>query len=138
MDRPATEDADKMRSIKTPRRAHEIEPVRIYFEYEDGLTRQSFKDECDINRIVEQYARTGIIPVTPRGQPQYGDNPEQTLFEAALVQAEIRSQEEDEYLNPPPEPLTGSESDDQEPTGEVSPEIGSEADTAPQGATVDE
>lgn len=29
-----------------------------------GLTKQSFKDECDINTIMGRYLRTGILPET--------------------------------------------------------------------------
>ena len=123
-----------MRSVKNPRRAHEMPRVQIAFPG-PGKTRQSFKDECDINRIVDTYARTGIVNHIPRVAPQYGDNPEQTLFDAACVQAEIRSSEEDAVLNPSPEALRGPDSDDlaepaSTPEGEVP-----EPDTAPQAAS---
>jgi hypothetical protein len=104
----------------------------------DGLTRQSFADECDVNRIVDTYARTGIVNHLPRTPPVYGDCPDQTLFEAACIQAEIRSSEEDAALNPPSEAVSASESDDQEQTGtevretEIAPVSGSEA---PQAAS---
>lgn len=40
---------------------------------ETSLTQQQFKDECDMNRIVEN-AKRGIPPkFTNRGQPHYGD-----------------------------------------------------------------
>lgn len=35
-------------------------------------THQSFKDECDINRIVARYQKTGLLPQV-NSQPQYGD-----------------------------------------------------------------
>ncbi|AYP28674.1 MAG: portal protein [Microviridae sp.] len=68
--------------------------VAISYDPERGLTHQSFKDECDITRIVETYARTGIIP-THRMQPHYGDAPESDVFEAACAQAAIRTAEEE-------------------------------------------
>lgn len=36
------------------------------------MTQQHFKDECDVNYIVRNFLRTGVLPVT-RGQGQYFD-----------------------------------------------------------------
>lgn len=39
-----------------------------------GLTKQSFKDECDINRIMARYQVTGVLPENLQpGAPQYVD-----------------------------------------------------------------
>ena len=77
---------------------------RVTIEFsEQGLTHQSFKDECDVNRIVDQYARTGLVPSANRLTPQYGENPESTLFDAACVAAELRSLEEEGVDLSPPE-----------------------------------
>lgn len=38
----------------------------------DSLTKQSFKDECDVNRIVARAQKTGFMPSGER-QPLYGD-----------------------------------------------------------------
>lgn len=38
----------------------------------DSVTKQSFKDECDVNRIVARAQKTGFMPSGER-QPQYGD-----------------------------------------------------------------
>ena len=126
-----------MRSIRNPRRIHEVEPVRVSFS-EPPKTRQSFKDECDVNRIVDTYARTGMVNHVPRVAPQYGDNPEQTLFEAACVQAEIRSSEEDAALNPSPEALRAPESDDPAEPADTLEGSDPEPETAPQGASDEE
>lgn len=37
-----------------------------------SLTQQQFKDECDINNIMEKFGMTGLIPQTPL-EPSYGD-----------------------------------------------------------------
>lgn len=88
-------------------------PHAIHFDQSLKLTRGSFKDECDPNLIVAQYAKTGIVNHIPRIQPQYGDAPEGDFFEAACVSAEIRSRQEageldlDEIVrnaSAPPEP----------------------------------
>ena len=39
---------------------------------EDTLTQQQFKDECDINNIMERFGLTGELPSNPL-PPQYGD-----------------------------------------------------------------
>lgn len=78
----------------------------IYFP-EDKITRDSFKDECDVKKIVERFARTGEIQHVQKAQPQYGESPNISFHEAACMQAEISSQLE---ANPtlldqePPEP----------------------------------
>jgi len=37
-----------------------------------SLAQQQFKDECDINNIMEKFGITGLIPQTPLS-PSYGD-----------------------------------------------------------------
>ena len=123
-----------MRSIRNARRAHEVEPVRVAFS-QPPKTRQSFKDECDVNRIVDNYARTGMVNHVPRVEPQYGDNPEQNLFEAACVQAAIRSSEEEAVLNPSPEALRAPESDEVAEPATTPEGEAPEPDTAPQAAS---
>ena len=52
------------------------------YKQEDGvtnntpsLTQQQFRDECDINKIMDRYLRTGVLsdPLDKRGTPKYGD-----------------------------------------------------------------
>lgn len=38
-----------------------------------GKTLQSFKNECDINRIMKRYQQTGVIDHINRAQPRFGD-----------------------------------------------------------------
>ena len=42
---------------------------------EPSMTQQQFKDECDINRIMDRYLKTGVLsdPLDRRGTPKYGD-----------------------------------------------------------------
>lgn len=47
-------------------------------------TRQEFKDECDINRIVKMYVKTGQLPVSSR-IAQYGDFSFATDYMEALA-----------------------------------------------------
>lgn len=36
-------------------------------------TKQSFKDECDINHIMARYQKTGVLDFAQKHAPQYGD-----------------------------------------------------------------
>jgi len=36
-------------------------------------TKQSFKDECDVNNIMAKYRKTGVLPSLIRANPVYGD-----------------------------------------------------------------
>lgn len=47
--------------------------VSLSFKYDPGLTEQSHKDSCDINRIMATYAKTGQMPILVDRVPQYGD-----------------------------------------------------------------
>lgn len=47
--------------------------VSIEFDPEEERTKQSHKDECDINQILEKFRRTGIITHQAKYAPMYGD-----------------------------------------------------------------
>lgn len=38
-----------------------------------SLTKQSFKQECDVNFILSKYQRTGLLDFVNRNEPRYGD-----------------------------------------------------------------
>ena len=38
-----------------------------------SMTKQSFKEECDINTLMAKYEKTGVIDHVNRATPQYGD-----------------------------------------------------------------
>jgi phage internal scaffolding protein len=50
---------------------------------EPSMTQQSFKDECDINTILERFNVSGQVPVSPI-DPQYGDFSGVTDYQSAL------------------------------------------------------
>ena len=88
----------------------------ISFEGVEDLTRQSFKDECDVNNIVKTYSETGMINHIPRGNPQYGEAPESDFFTAAVITAEIASKTEEGLdLEPTPEPTDEGKKAQDEP-----------------------
>lgn len=54
-------------------------------------TKQSFKAECDINNILQQYSATGMIKHIRNEQPRYADLPDDVDFQSAMntvIQAE--------------------------------------------------
>lgn len=52
-----------------------------------GQAKQSFKDECDINKIMEKFQKSGAITHFTKNAPIYGDHSSAELFEAQLVVA---------------------------------------------------
>ena len=53
-------------------RSQYSERVRVTVGGGDSMVRQSFKDECDINKIIARYSTTGQLPLTD-AQAVYGD-----------------------------------------------------------------
>ena len=51
----------------------------------DSMTKQSFKDECDINKIMEKFQRTGVINHYAAYAPTYGDASPVEYLDALLV-----------------------------------------------------
>lgn len=47
--------------------------VQTCFAEDAGCTHQEHKQECDINHILEKYARTGLVNHVNKYEPQYGD-----------------------------------------------------------------
>lgn len=116
--------ANKVAKCPTIRLPWERHPCGISFDPDLGRTHQSFKDECSIDNIIDLHTRTGILQHINAGTPQYVDNPESTLYEAACVAAEVRSVIEDGW-EPPEAPDDDTETDDT-PTGESPSEAPSE------------
>lgn len=40
---------------------------------EPTLTKQSFRDECDINNIIDRFMKTGVLTHENSSKPQFGD-----------------------------------------------------------------
>lgn len=55
------------------RRAY-VQHGRVQFSSDEpSMTKQSFKDECDVNVIMKRFERTGILPTPIGGEPRYLD-----------------------------------------------------------------
>lgn len=58
-----------------------------------SLTQQHFKDECDINNIIERFTRTGLLPQYPGEDMQYGDYTTSVDYhEAMTIVAQAKQQ----------------------------------------------
>lgn len=58
--------ADNIRTIYSPK-------LRVLTHCTGGRTKQSFKEECDINNIMARFQRTGVLDFTTRHQGTYMD-----------------------------------------------------------------
>ena len=59
--------------------------------YEDGRTKQSFTDVCDINKIIARAARAGTLSHLEKHGGQYGDFSDFDFFEAQNMLARAKS-----------------------------------------------
>lgn len=50
----------------------------------EGLTEQSHKDSCDINVIMKNYDKTGMVPVMLDQVPKFGDFSQVVDYQSAL------------------------------------------------------
>lgn len=62
------------------------------------ITKQSFADECDINNILDQYKRTGMISHIAKSAPKYLDLPAAADLQEAF---EITSRAADAFASLP-------------------------------------
>lgn len=86
-------------NYKNHRTAHDQIRVRqsLGFYDEDGnqalgLTKQAHKDECDVNRILQGYDRTGLITHVNHAQSMYGDYTEVNEYQENMLMV-IQAQE---------------------------------------------
>ncbi len=64
-------------------------------DYSDGRTKQSFKNQCDITKILQKAQKTGTISHLAKHGAHYGDYADFNYFEAANKIAEMTSIFED-------------------------------------------
>lgn len=83
------------------------------------LTKQEHKDECDINLIIKQYHRTGVIHLNPE-QPTFDDLPSNidyqeacnTLIQADAAFAALPARTRDRFGNDPSRLLSAMDDPD--------------------------
>lgn len=102
-------------------------------------TKQSHKDECDINNILRQYQRTGIITHVRNARGTYEDLPSGVDFQAAMntiLEAEAAFENlpaavRDHFANDPQRFLAAFQDEKQRPALEEFGLIGKRPDLAP-------
>lgn len=73
------------RSKITPR-------VRVFSDVSGkSMTKQSFKDECDINVIMKRYQDNGVMPFAEAREPRFVDATAADFQEAMFMVADARS-----------------------------------------------
>jgi len=60
-------------SIQIKKRYDKTEKSSLSFIGQESKTKQSFKDETNINKIVAKYNKTGQLPSLIKQNPKYGD-----------------------------------------------------------------
>lgn len=81
----------------------------IDFDPDEGLTKQSFQDECDVNNIMKRYNATGAITHLNTRMPEYGDfsspmefqNALNTVMESQMMFADLPAETRDRFGNDP-------------------------------------
>lgn len=75
---------------------------------EPGRTKQAFKDECDVNKILARFQKTGVLDFVEKRQPQFGDvtgldfqNAMNTVTEAQEMFDELPSKVRNRFDNDP-------------------------------------
>lgn len=63
----------------------------IAFDLDEGMTKQEFKDECDINIIMKRYEKTGVLEFVNKNEPQYVDVTGQDFQDAMQLIADART-----------------------------------------------
>lgn len=73
--------SDKI-EIRGPFAVVEAKPII----FEKSLTKQAFKDECDINKIMARYQKTGMLDHIRSNQPLYEDVTTVPDYHSAMIQ----------------------------------------------------
>lgn len=68
--------------ISSRRQYDPVEPVRVEFPEGEGRTRQSMRDECDINIIMRKYQKSGALSHVREYGAMYGHFESVTFHEA--------------------------------------------------------
>lgn len=58
--------------------------LRVDCSVEPTRTKQSFKDECDINKIMAKYRKGQVVTHLARGTPRFADVSELTDYRSAI------------------------------------------------------
>ena len=118
VNKQTTKTKKQTRPAPVVRNAWDVDNTGITFT-EDSLTKQSMKDECDINLIMDSFTSTGMINhINPR-QPQYDYAPAisfkealDVVFQSEAAFSELPSEIRERFNHDPAQFLEFVESDD--------------------------
>lgn len=71
-------------TLKIKKKYDKTDKVVVDFKNEISRTKQSFKDEADINNIVSKYNKTGQLPSLISQNPKYGDFTSDVSYQESL------------------------------------------------------
>lgn len=63
-------------------------PVVLDCSHSPSMTKQSFREECNINKIIAKYQKTGLVTHLARYSPQYAEVPSIDFREALEIVSE--------------------------------------------------
>lgn len=96
-----------MAIIRAP---YDGEAIKVGIDTGPSMTKQSHKDECDINRIMSKYQKTGIITHVAKYAARYGEASDidyqtalNTVMEAQQMFADLPSTVRKRFDNDPAE-----------------------------------
>ena len=78
---------DRSKKTRVQKPVRLVPRLPMYFDPDLGRTKQSFKDECNINKIMARFQKTGAIDHYMTYSPQYGDTTACGLHEAMNIVA---------------------------------------------------
>lgn len=58
--------------------------VKLMFPEGSGRTRQQFRKESDVNHIVKQFSKTGVLPHVQNREGRYGDFSDVPTYQEAM------------------------------------------------------
>lgn len=56
---------------------------------DDGRTKQSFKEECDVNNILKKWLQSGVVQHLATRDPEYGDFSMVDDYQSALMKLDV-------------------------------------------------
>lgn len=82
---------EKEKNMATRKAIPKRRQVRIDFTDEVPITKQSFKDSCDINLIAKKFKETGEQPLINPNHASYGVQPSLDFFEVQIAVAQAKT-----------------------------------------------
>lgn len=76
-------DLEKGHKMEIKSKYSKKERVKLTFP-ENGRTKQEFREQCNINKIMDRFYKRGVLPEMIKKNPQYGDFSNATDYQNSL------------------------------------------------------